>query len=85
MARGQRSQQVFRHEVRKEGRVVAVLRGVAGTDGGLTVETEVFPVTATANAEAQVRPFAFATDQQARRFVDEALLAFEYLGCTLAE
>ena len=85
MARRNGSGYVFHHEIRKEGRVVAVLRGVAEKDGGLTVETEVYPMSAPANAEAQLRPFAFATAQQARQFVDEALLAFEYLGCVLSD
>ena len=76
---------LFAYEARKEGRTVAVLRGVAGLNGAVTVETEIFPVTAPATADPQTRPYAFATREQATRFVDEALLALEYLGCTLAE
>ena len=76
---------LFAYEARKEGRTVAVLRGLAGVNGAVTVETKVYPVTAPANAEPQVRPYAFPTREQARRFVDEAILALEYLGCVLAE
>ena len=76
---------LFAYEARKEGRTVAVLRGVAGVNGAVTVETEVFPVTAPATTDPQMRPYAFANREQAARFVDEALLALEYLGCTLAE
>jgi hypothetical protein len=85
MARQNGSGYLFAYEARKEGRTVAVLRGVEGVNGAVTVETEVFPVTAPANADPQVRPYAFPTREQAARFVDEALLALEYLGCTLAE
>ena len=56
-----------------------------GVNGAVTVEAEVFPVTAPANSDPQVRPYAFPTREQATRFVDEALLALEYLGCTLAQ
>ena len=54
-------------------------------NGAVTVETEIFPVTAPATADPQIRPYAFPTREEATRFVDEALLALEYLGCTLAE
>jgi hypothetical protein len=76
---------LFTYEARREGRPVAVLRGVEGVNGAVTVETEIYPVTAPATADPQTRPYAFPTREQATRFVDEALLALEYLGCTLAE
>ena len=79
------SDALFAYEARREGRTVAILRGVAGVNGAVTVETEVYPVTAPRDADPQVRPYAFPNREQATRFVDEALLALEYLGCTLAE
>jgi len=85
MARQNGSGSLFAYVARKEGRTVAVMRGIAGVNGAVTVETEVYPVTAPANADPQVRPYAFSSREQATRFVDEALLALEYLGCTLAE
>ncbi len=85
MARQGGSGFVFSYEARREGRTVATLRGVAAEDGSVTVETEVFPVTAPANAEPQTRPFRFATREQAIRFADEAVLTLEYLGCVLAD
>lgn len=85
MARKNGSGSLFAYEARKEGRTVAVLRGVAGLNGAVTVETEIFPATAPATADPQIRPYAFPTREEATRFVDEALLALEYLGCTLAE
>ena len=73
---------LFQHDVRKDGRVVASLRGVRTADG-ITVETEVYPLTHAVGDEPIPRPFSFATADQARRFVDEALVAFEYLGCAV--
>jgi hypothetical protein len=37
------------------------------------------------DAPPQVRPFAFSTAESAKRFVDEALLALQYLGCDVVE
>jgi hypothetical protein len=76
---------LFAYELRKEGRPVAALRGFPGANGAVTVQTEIYPVTAPASADPQVRPFAFPTREQANRFVEEALIALEYLGCSLAE
>ena len=87
MARKAATDELFAYEgqARREGRTVAVLRGTAGDNGSVVVETEIFPVTAPANSDPQMRPFTFPTRDQAIRFVDEALLALEYLGCVLAE
>ena len=82
---GRPPRKLFAYEARKEGRTVAVLRGTAGDNGSVVVETEIFPVTAPANSDPQTRPFSFPTRDQAMRFVDETLLALEYLGCVLAE
>ena len=85
MARESTNEPLFAYEARKEGRVVALLRGLAGANGSVTVETEVYPVTGHALSEPQARPFTFPAKEQARHFVDEALLALEYLGCTIVE
>jgi hypothetical protein len=37
------------------------------------------------DAPPVVRPFAFSTAESAKRFVDEALLALQYLGCDVVE
>ncbi len=76
---------LFVHEARKEGRTVAVIRGRAGKDGAVEVEAEIYPVTAPANAEPQRRPFTFASRGDADSFVEDALVALEYLGCAIAE
>lgn len=77
------SRELFAYEVRREGRPLVVLRGLLQGNGpALVVEAE---VTRLGDAEGVVRPFPFATEQQARRFVDEALLTLEYLDCTVLE
>ena len=50
----------------------------------MTVETEVYPVGKTAG-ESISRPFEFPDADYARHFVDEALLALEYLNCQVVE
>jgi hypothetical protein len=72
---------VLYSEVRREGKVVAVFRGVPA-DSGITVETRVFPVN-TRDGECIDRPFPFPSAEHAQAFVDESLAALEYLGCTV--
>ena len=72
------------HEVRKGGDVVALFRGIR-SDPGASVSTRVFPLTKPrGNGSAIDRSFAFPSVDQARAFVDEALVALEYLGCAIA-
>jgi hypothetical protein len=85
MARNGSNGVMFSYEARREGRTVAVIRGLTASDGSVTVETEVYPVTAAANVDPQTRPYTFRTREQAMRFADEAVMALEYLGCVLAE
>ncbi len=73
----------FSYELRRESRVVARLSAVP-EDGGVTVATEVYPSTQLPDSDPLRRPFTFATIDQARRFADEAVLAFEYLDCQVA-
>ena len=73
---------LFQHEVRRDGRVVATLRAHK-TPAGVTVESEVFPVTQVAGQPGVTRPFDFGSLEHARRFADDALVAFEYLNCTV--
>jgi hypothetical protein len=50
-------------------------------DGGTFVEADVLPVGATERVHRG--PYRFATAHEAFRFMQEALLAFEYLGCAV--
>lgn len=76
--------ELYAYEVRREGRVVVQLRALGAADGTVTVETEVYPV-GKAPGEAISRPFEFPDADYARHFVDEALLALEYLNCEVVE
>ncbi len=76
--------ELYSYEVRREGRVVVQLRALGAADGTVTVETEVYPVNK-APGEGISRPFEFPDADYARHFVDEALLALEYLNCQVAE
>jgi hypothetical protein len=80
---GDLARPLFQHEIRRDGRIVAVLRGHT-TSTGVTVDSEVYPLTQPAGGDPVRRPFAFTTLDQAHRFADEALVAFEYLNCTIA-
>ena len=76
---------LFVHEARRNGTVVAALQGVWRPDGGVIVEATVTPLGQAASGEAITRPFSFTTAEQAARFVDEALLALEYLDCEIVD
>jgi hypothetical protein len=76
------SRELFQHELRRDGKVIALLRGVAGENGGVTVEAEVHPA-GLIGTEAQRQPFPFTSREQAARFVEGVLDALQYLGCTV--
>ena len=75
---------LFHHELRRDGKLVAHLRGISGEQSAVTVEVEVHPVSFN-GVEPQRQPFAFPSREQANRFVDAALDALQYLGCTIVE
>jgi hypothetical protein len=63
-----------------DGRRVALLRCYDG-EGATIVDVEVVPT----NSNIPVRrgPYRFATAHEAFRFMQEALLALQYLGCSV--
>lgn len=77
--------EVFSYRAHRDGTAVVTLRGLQ-TPGslGLTIEAEVHPVGSAARGSVLRRPYRFASRDQAMRFVDEALLALEYLNCSVA-
>jgi hypothetical protein len=77
--------ELYAYEVRREGRVVAKLRALGAADGTVTVETEVFPLNQPPGGTSIPRPFEFPDADYARHFVDEAILALEYLNCEVVE
>lgn len=74
---------LFRYEIRRDGRTVAMLYAHQ-TATGVVVDSEVFPVTQPAGEPGVKRPFTFGSVDQARRFADDALITFEYLNCTIS-
>ena len=63
----------------RDGRWVANLRCYDADDGTTVVEAEVLPHGATESVRRG--PYRFATASDAFRFVQEAVLALQYLGC----
>jgi hypothetical protein len=76
--------EVFSYRAHRDGRPVVVLRGLQ-TPGslGLTIEAEVHPAGSDARGPVLRRPYRFASRDQAMRFVEETLLALEYLDCAV--
>ena len=79
-------QEVFSYRAHRNGRPVVTLRGLQAPGAlGLTIEAEVHPVDSGVRGGSVLRrPYRFASRDQAMRFVDEALLALEYLDCSVA-
>ena len=67
-------------EASRDGHRVALLRCYDGMDGTTVVEAE---VSANGNEPVKRGPYRFATAPEAFRFVQEATLALQYLGCTV--
>ena len=73
---------LFAYTVRRDGRTIAVLNAYK-TPTGVTVDSEVFAITKPLDEPGIKRPFSFGSVDQARRFADDAIVAFEYLNCTV--
>jgi len=69
-------------EATRAGRRVALLRCYDAADGATVVEAEVVPQ----NGGTPIRrgPYRFPTAHDAFRFVQEATLALQYLGCAVS-
>jgi hypothetical protein len=74
---------LFTYELRREGRIISTLEGKQ-SDSGAVVDTVVFPPGDNPGTAGISRSFPFSSAEIARRFADEALVAFEYLNCSLA-
>jgi CopC domain len=70
--------ELFSRRAEKDGRAIAVLRAIEG-GGAYTVEYEVRSV----DGDARRGSYRFDTRVEASRFVDEATLALQYLGCSI--
>ena len=64
----------------RDGKGVAMLRCVDGPEGQTIVEAEVVGAN---GAPVRRGPYAFRNAHEAFRFVQEATLALQYLGCVV--
>lgn len=76
---------LFAYEAIHESRLVTRLVGIGSRGADVRVVAEVYPVHAPETSEPQWRFYDFPSPDRARRFADEALLALEYLGCSVSE
>jgi hypothetical protein len=77
--------ELFHHELRRDGKIVALLRGIPGENGAVTVDAEVHPVTLLGVEPQRRQAFPFTSREQASRFVEATLDALQYLGCTVVQ
>jgi len=68
-------------EATRDGRPVARLRCYDDPGGGTVVEAEVLPPGA--GEPLRRGPYRFASATEAFRFVQETVLALQYLGCSV--
>ena len=76
---------LFAFEAISDGRLVTRLVGIGSGGADVRVVAEVYPVHAPETSEPQWRFYDFPSPDRARRFADEALMALEYLGCSVSE
>jgi len=76
---------LFAYEAIHDGRLVTRLVGIGSGGADVRVVAEVYPVHAPETSEPQWRFYDFPSPDRARRFADEALMALEYLGCSVSE
>ena len=74
---------LFAYKATRDGRTIMELLGFEGDDHEVRVEAEIHSVRAGDEAKAQQRSLVFPTRELARKFADEALITFEYMGCTV--
>lgn len=79
-----RGVELFLVEARRDGDRVATLRLLPGSSG-YVVECDVVPVGGRPGESQHPGPYAFASEREARAFVDEASTALQYLGCEISE
>lgn len=76
------ARELFGRRASKDGRLVVALRGLEAA-GECVIEVEVFPVTGLGLEPLSLGPHRFPTLDEAVGFVEEGLLALEYLGCSI--
>lgn len=75
--------QLFVRRAVRDGRTVVLLRGLE-VGGECAIQADVYPVNGTGLDAVPVGAHTFPTLDDALTYVEEALLALEYLGCSIA-
>lgn len=77
------AKELFHRTAKKDGRRVAILR-CFDRDEGTVVECDVYPTNSLRVEPLHPGPYTFSSRDEATVFIDEALLALEYLGCDIS-
>ena len=83
-ALGGKTEPLFSFEASREGKVVARLYGLESEDH-IRVAAEIYPATVLKSSEPKELFHDFPTRELARQFVDDGLIALEYLGCIVTD
>jgi uncharacterized protein YjhX (UPF0386 family) len=75
--------ELFHRTAKKDGRRVVILR-CFDRDGACVVECDVYPTNSLRVEPLHPGPYTFTTRDEASGFIEEALLALEYLGCDIS-
>ena len=76
---------ILAYEARKGDERVMLLEAFSEPDGQITVDAEVWSVRSDERRQPVLASYRFPTATVATKFVDEAMIALEYLGCDVAE
>src|SRR4051794_34103917 len=82
-ARGHTTSALFAFNAAKDGLTVMELVGLDGDEGQTRVEVTVRSVRAPEGRDPQRLSYSFPTREQARKFADDAMITFEYVGCRI--
>ena len=73
----------FHRHAKKDGRRVVILR-LFEHDENFVVECDVYPTNSLRVEPLHPCPYHFSSQDEATGFIEEALLALEYLGCDVS-
>jgi hypothetical protein len=77
------SKESFHRYAKKDGRRVVILRLFEENDN-FVVESDVYPTNSLRVEPLHPGPYTFGSREEATSFIEEALLALEYLGCDVS-
>jgi hypothetical protein len=75
--------ELFHRTAKKDGRRVVIMR-CFDRDDAVIVECDVYPTNSLRVEPLHPGPYTFASHDEASGFIEEALLALEYLGCDIS-